>query len=131
MKFLFSIFLLLNAAISFSQEQAFGTIKMTFESAEMDVNKADTVIIAYINRDSKISTTDSLYLKSSELIQWKKMEVGNYDMHLSRGKSFNYTIQGVLVSEGKITFLDKISLDHVPVENPRKIIRCHFNINKD
>lgn len=131
MKFLFSIFLLLNAAISFSQEQAFGKIRMTFESAEMDVNSADTVIITYINRDSKILMTDSLYLKSSDLIQWKKMEVGNYDMHISRGKSFNYTIQGVLVSEDQITFLDKISLDHVPVENPRVFIRCNFNINKD
>lgn len=131
MRFLFSIFLLLNAAISLSQEQAFGAFQIIFDYTEMDVNKADTVIITYTNRESKISMTDSLYIKPSDLIPRKKLEVGNYDVNLIRGKSFNRTILGVLVSEGQITFLDQISLVHVPAENPRKIIRCNFNINKD
>ena len=126
MRYLISIFLILNAAFSFSQEQEFGAIQILLNYAEMDVNKVDTVVITYINRENKKTITDSLYLKPGDLIASKKLQVGNYDVNLICGKSFFRTIQHVLVFNGQITFLDEISLVHVPVEKPREKIKCTF-----
>jgi hypothetical protein len=126
MRFLFSIFLLLNAGVCISQEQAAGAIQIIFDYAEMDVNKEDTVIISYINRENKIVLSDTLYLKPGDLIPRKKLEIGNYDVNLIRGKSFNRTIEHVFVFANKITFLDGISLVYVPVEKPRERTKCTF-----
>lgn len=126
MRFLLSIFLLLNAGFSISQEQAFGAIQIIFDYDELDVNKKDAVIISYINRENKNVIIDSLYLKPGDLIPGKKLEIGNYDVNLIHGKSFNRTIEYVIVSAGQITFLDEISLVHVPLEKSREIIKCTF-----
>ena len=114
MRYLVFVFMLLNAAISFSQRDDKGTIKIRFDFDEMSQSFEDTLIIKYFDIEGKQTITDTFYLKKDNKIATRLLEIGTYTIEISGNKIPSFIITEVLVKLKQITFMEDIILENYP-----------------
>lgn len=117
MRYLIIIIFVLSSAISFSQMDEKGAIKMTLEFEDVTESFEDIITITYYHVEKRTTITDIFLLKAGEIIPYRLFEVGTYTIEVSGNKIPGFIITGVPVSANIITFIDAINLSDYPDKN--------------
>ena len=117
MRYLVIIFFVLSSALSFSQMDDKGAIKMTFQFEDVDESFEDIITITYYHVEKRNTITDIFLLKAGEKIPYRLFEAGKYTIGISGSKIPGFIISGVLVRPNVLTFIDTIHLNDYPDKN--------------
>lgn len=110
MRYLVIIFFVLSSALSFSQMDDKGGIKIRFDFDEMSQSFEDTLIIKYFHVEGQQTITDTFHLKEGCKIPYRLFESGTYTIEISGNKITSIIITDVLVKSYVLTFIDDIIL---------------------
>ncbi|MDD2983666.1 MAG: hypothetical protein PHQ74_09780 [Crocinitomicaceae bacterium] len=117
MRYLILIIFVLSSAISFSQMDDKGTIKMAFKLEDVNKSFEDIITITYYHVEKRNTITDIFLLKAGEKIPYRLFEVGKYTIEVSGNKIPGFIITGVPVRANIITIIDDINLNDYPDKN--------------